>query len=414
MTDTAVRDVIARAAQARQAGRPAEARALLDPLAAAEPANPVALNALALLLIAEGDARGAVPLLRRAAAADPSAPPIWINLAHASRAAGDDAGELAALDRALAIDPYLLPALLNKAQAHERLGQRGDATRAYRALLAASPDDAALPPPISAALAHGRALIKAEDDARIEAVAAPVAAARAAHEGADLARADAYLEQLAGRRKVYQQQPTGGHFPFLPALEFFDRSHFPWFEALEAATPAIRSELEALWHDGEESDDFVPYVAFDPTVPVNQWAELNHSPRWSAFFLWRDGEPQRENLARCPATARALDAAPLLDIGGRAPTAMFSLLKPRTRIPPHTGTTNVRTTVHLPLVVPDGCGFRVGAETREWRIGEAWAFDDTIEHEAWNDSGRPRAILILDCWNPLLTQAERAVVRAAG
>jgi aspartyl/asparaginyl beta-hydroxylase (cupin superfamily) len=93
---------------------------------------------------------------------------------------------------------------------------------------------------------------------------------------------------------------------------------------------------------------------------------------------------------------------------------MFSILQPRTRIPPHTGFSNVRSTVHLPLVVPEGCGFRVGGETREWRPGHAWAFDDTIEHEAWNDSDRPRAILILDVWNPLLTDVEQAAVRSMG
>ena len=93
---------------------------------------------------------------------------------------------------------------------------------------------------------------------------------------------------------------------------------------------------------------------------------------------------------------------------------MFSILEPRTRIPPHTGSSNVRTTVHLPLVVPEGCGFRVGSETRTSEAGKAWAFDDTIEHEAWNDSDAPRAILILDAWNPLLTEAERAAVRVVG
>jgi aspartyl/asparaginyl beta-hydroxylase (cupin superfamily) len=93
---------------------------------------------------------------------------------------------------------------------------------------------------------------------------------------------------------------------------------------------------------------------------------------------------------------------------------MFSILQPRTRIPPHTGSSNIRTTIHLPLVVPPGCGFRVGAETREWVEGEAWAFDDTIEHEAWNDSDQVRAILILDGWNPFLTEAEREVSRKIG
>ena len=103
----------------------------------------------------------------------------------------------------------------------------------------------------------------------------------------------------------------------------------------------------------------------------------------------------------------------MLDVPGLAPTAMFSILDARTRIPPHTWVTNTRATVHLPLVVPDGCGFRVGGDVRHWRVGEAWAFDDTIEHEAWNRGDRPRAILIVDVWNPLLSEAERAVVRAA-
>ena len=152
-----------------------------------------------------------------------------------------------------------------------------------------------------------------------------------------------------------------------------------------------------------------------PTQPVNQWAELNHSPRWSAWFLWKDGVRQDANCARCPATAAALEAVPLLDLPGKGPTVMFSILEPRTRIPPHTGSNNVRTTVHLPLVVPEGCGFRVGrGDARRLEVGEAWAFDDTIEHEAWNDSDALRAILILDVWNPLLSEAERAAVRVVG
>jgi aspartyl/asparaginyl beta-hydroxylase (cupin superfamily) len=69
--------------------------------------------------------------------------------------------------------------------------------------------------------------------------------------------------------------------------------------------------------------------------------------------------------------------------------------------------------VHLPLIVPPDCSFRVGGETREWVPGKAWVFDDTVEHEAWNRSDAPRAILIFDIWNPFLTVAERDLVRAA-
>jgi aspartate beta-hydroxylase len=67
--------------------------------------------------------------------------------------------------------------------------------------------------------------------------------------------------------------------------------------------------------------------------------------------------------------------------------------------------------VHLPLIVPDGCGFRVGGEIREWRVGKAILFDDTIEHEAWNNSDAIRAVLIVDVWNPYLTTAETAMLR---
>jgi aspartate beta-hydroxylase len=75
--------------------------------------------------------------------------------------------------------------------------------------------------------------------------------------------------------------------------------------------------------------------------------------------------------------------------------------------------TNTRLTVHLPLIVPPDCGFRVGNEVREWIPGKAWVFDDTIEHEAWNGADIPRAILIFDIWNPFLSGAERDMVRAA-
>jgi aspartyl/asparaginyl beta-hydroxylase (cupin superfamily) len=113
-------------------------------------------------------------------------------------------------------------------------------------------------------------------------------------------------------------------------------------------------------------------------------------------------------------TARTLEeVVPRCRVDGRAPTAFFSILEPNTRIPAHTGVTNTRLTVHLPLVVPPNCGFRVGATTREWIPDQAWVFDDTIEHEAWNLSDTPRAILIFDIWNPLLTAAERDLIQTA-
>ena len=86
------------------------------------------------------------------------------------------------------------------------------------------------------------------------------------------------------------------------------------------------------------------------------------------------------------------------------------MLKPHSHIPPHTGVTNTRAIIHLALDIPPGCWFRVGNETREWVEGKAFAFDDTIDHEAMNPSDRRRAVLIIDTWNPHLSERERAAL----
>jgi len=91
---------------------------------------------------------------------------------------------------------------------------------------------------------------------------------------------------------------------------------------------------------------------------------------------------------------------------------VFSLLRPGARIPPHTGFLNARLICHLPLIVPPDCTFRVGNETRTWREGEAWVFDDTIEHEAHNGSDQTRVILIFDVWRPEVSADERGSIAA--
>ena len=129
--------------------------------------------------------------------------------------------------------------------------------------------------------------------------------------------------------------------------------------------------------------------------------------------MWRDGKRIDDAIARCPRTAALLERVPKVDIPETGPTVFFSILAPKAHIPAHMGVTNTRLIVHVPLVIPPGCRFRVGSETREWEFGKAFVFDDTIEHEAWNDSDVPRAVLIFDIWNPYLTLAERDLVRAA-
>ncbi len=416
MTANEVARLLAAADAANAAGQRDTAFAHLESALNLDPANPRILNSLGLRALHGGDGARAVALLERATAADPEASPLWYNLSTAHRATGDSDAQLLALDACLTRDPYMLRALLAKGQLLERRGDATGAVAAYTGLLKASPPDAELPPPLAQAVDHARDYLAAQAQGLAQALAPALETARAAVAAtADTSRFDRAVDVMLGRQRVYHPEPTGLHFPFLPAIEFFDRSHFDWLERFEAATPLIQAELAALLAAPDAdapANGFAPYVAYAPGTPVNQWQDLNHSQRWNVFSLQRDGIADAANRARCPNTAAVLDSLPLLDVPGRGPSAFFSLLRPHTRIPPHTGATNIRSIVHLPLIVPPGCGFRVGATRRPWNIGEAFVFDDTIEHEAWNDSDELRAILIVDVWNPCMTLAERALCRA--
>ena len=177
----------------------------------------------------------------------------------------------------------------------------------------------------------------------------------------------------------------------------------------EAATGDIREELRAVMSG---SPAFEPYVRSDPGRPLRDQAGMADNPDWGAFYLWKDGERIEENAARCPRTMRALESVPLCRVTNRSPSVLFSLLRPGAHIPAHNGMVNTRLICHLPLIVPPGCEFRVGNETRPWVEGKAWVFDDTIEHEAWNRSAETRVILLFEIWRPELAATERALVEA--
>jgi aspartyl/asparaginyl beta-hydroxylase (cupin superfamily) len=393
---------------ADRAGNRAEADRALAQARAVAPDHPGVLNVAGMRALLAGDAGAARPLLERAAALDPASPMLWLNLALAHRDLKDEAAERDALERALATDPRFFPALLHKARLFERQGKLKQAAYMYHAFLCCVPAGPH-PPAVRSAMEHANKVLKG-NDAALEAFLQPrLNDARARHAGARLERFDACFDRLVGKRGVFAPQPTFMLFPRLPAIEFLDRDEFPWLDAFDAATDEIRAEARAAL--AQAAEDFVPYISKPAGSPVDQWQELNNSKRWSTFFLLKNGKRVEDHLARCPRTAALLEAAPLCAIPAHAPSAFFSVLAPKTRIPGHTGVTNTRFIVHLPLVVPPACSFRVGAETRPWREGRAWVFDDTFEHEAWNGSDEPRIVLIFDVWNSFLTEAERDLVR---
>lgn len=365
-------------------------------------------NAQGMAALRGGDFAAAVAAFTRAADADPEALPLWSNLAHACRLAGDPAGERRALERALALDRLDFGAQLRMAQLQQRLGEETAALQTWNGVFQLAAQMPARAPAVEAEIAAGRAFCQSLEARIAGGVEAAFVDLRAGWDECERRRISAFVDRALGRRTIYQNECAGLHYPFLPADEYFDRVHFPWLDTLEAGHATIRAELEALLADPGEA--IRPYVRMDEGTPANKWSALDHSLDWSACFLWEYGNPHQPVLDRCPGTAALLAGLPLARIPGRAPNAFFSILRPRTRIPPHTGVTNTRAIIHLALDVPPGCGFRVGGETREWIEGKAFAFDDTIEHEARNDSDRPRAVLIVDTWNPHLSQAEREAI----
>ena len=371
--------------------------------------TPAALNAAGLRALGEGRASEAVTLLRRAVAADAAAAPLWFNLATALHAAGDLAAHEAAIDEALTRDPYMPHALLAKGQRLEARNDSAGAIGLFQRLVAALDPTAPMGLGLAAGVAHARAVL-ARAGAALESRLEASLGARLDAEAPEATERFRHCVEIGlGRRRIFHPQPLVLAYPYLPAVQFFDPALFPWFETLEAATPVIRAELKALLAEGGAG--FAPYVAYPPGAPVNQWAKLNHSDAWAAQFLIQHGVDNFAIRARCPQTAALLDSLPLFDCPGRGPVAFFSLLKPHTHIPPHTGATNIRSIIHLPLIVPPNCAFRVGNDTRPWVEGRAFAFDDTIEHEATNGSDDLRAVLIIDAWNPNLTPLERDLLR---
>ena len=374
------------------------------------PQQPLVLNAAGGYMYRSGNARRARDLFEKAVAADGNSKVLWLNLANACRALGDRNCEAQALEKALAIDPRYVLALLRKGELLEGLGESKKAFFFYEAALDSLASGAPAPQQAAAALTHARDVVLDNRKELESFLEQQVAAVRSQHAAADQRRFEACRDVYLRKRRVYHNQPKQILFPYLPQIEFFRREDFPWLDVLEAATEEIAAEaLAALAAD---RTGFKPYVDVPPGAPLDEWASLNHSLKWSVYPLWHDGEQIPGHVQRCPKTAAVLAQLPLCDIPDYAPGAFFSVLTPRTRLPPHTGTTNTRSIVHLPLVIPSGCGFRVGADVRTWKKGKAWVFDDSIEHEARNDSDEIRIILIFDIWNPLLSVAERDLVRA--
>jgi len=333
----------------------------------------------------------------------------WLLLAISRREDQDPQAEEEALNRLLQDEPRSVRGNILKADCRANAGDDAAAIHFYQNALRLA-EGIALPPEILEDV-QGAEQSLAELQGRGHALREKRLADRGFPAGQWSPRFAHALDLAAGKRRQYLQQPTAFTYPELSQRQYFEREECGWAPAVEAATDDIRTELKQLL-SAQGTDEFRAYIqAGSDELRMDRNRDLLGNKDWSALFLCENGKKFDEVIARCPKTWEAVREAPMPWIA-HSPTVMFSLLRAGARIAPHTGTHNTRLVCHLPLIVPPGCGFRVGNEVREWREGEVLIFDDSIEHEARNDSDDLRVVLIFDVWNPLLSLEERAMVDA--
>jgi len=331
-------------------------------------------------------------------------------LAQACRIDGDEEAEASAIERLLKVQPFHLGALLMKGAALARGGDDEGAMGPYQTAVSIARQigqrGERLPTMLAAEVDRAAQWVNrhiAERASRID----EALAKGGFGPGRRSERIDEALAILRGDRPIQLQEPTSFYFPGLPQRSFYERGEFDWAPAIETQTGTIKSELEALL--AAQAEQFEPYVAADAdrsggTAPN---AHLAGSSNWSAYHLLKNGHPVEGHAEHFPATLAALDAAPIPRIAGRSPMALFSLLKPGAHIRPHHGLFNFRLICHLPLIVPPGCTLRVGNQERSWAEGELLIFDDSMEHEARNQSDQERIILLFETWRPEIGEADR-------
>lgn len=367
------------------------------------------LNRLGNCLLAVGKVREANMLFERASSLQPDSAVSHYNLGRTLDQLGDSKHAREALVTAVRLQPDLAIAWLQLGRVLDSSGQPELALGCYQlafdnsAELETLPKRQGVPTPLAEMVTGARRALRGKYMALHRQAMQKLAGDFGKNA---LARVQACLDIQHGIRVPEHtdplQKPESIYFPGLTARPWFDRSSFAWLADFESHWTQIRGEFLAL---SSAETSFKPYVGDGPDVP-DSMQNLAGSHDWDAFHLYAGGKVIAEHAEQCPETARLLNSLPLARLAGLAPEAFFSLLRPGAHIQPHHGISNAKLAVHLPLIVPENCFIRVGDETRGWTEGKCQVFDDSFEHEAWNQGEQVRVVLIFEVWHPDLDDAE--------
>ena len=333
---------------------------------------------------------------------------IWLGLALAHKAQNKPGPMIDALNEVLTEDPTNLRALIMKGDETWELGDHSAAAALYNYIRKLVPDVQRLPSAARPGVERVFDRLKQHSDNLQKHVATESNAAKSQTSERDQARFDHARDLLFARRQRFVQEPRAFFYPELPDRQFYETAEFDWASKLIEAEAAIHEEFETL---RQSPNLFTPYIHATGNTPIDRNHPLLDNPDWSAVHLVKNGVANDDITAMMPSVLRALEGAPLERVEGRGPTVLVSRLAAGAKIAPHTGYLNTRLTCHLPIILPGDCGLRVGNETRHWQSGEMLIFNDSINHEAWNNSGQDRYVLIFFVWRPELSEQEREMIK---
>ncbi|KAM4907722.1 aspartyl/asparaginyl beta-hydroxylase [Sylvia borin] len=222
--------------------------------------------------------------------------------------------------------------------------------------------------------------------------------------------------QRMGDKEAYKWYELGyqrGHFASVWQRSLYNVKGLkaqPWWTARETGYTELVKSLEKNWKLIRDEGLAVMDKKRNLFLPEDE--NLREKGDWSQFTLWQQGRKNENSCKSVPKTCALLERFPEAT-GCRRGQIKYSIMHPGTHVWPHTGPTNCRLRMHLGLVVPkEGCRIRCAQENRDWEEGKVLIFDDSFEHEVWQDAESYRLIFIVDVWHPELTAQQRRTLPA--
>ncbi|XP_026036270.1 aspartyl/asparaginyl beta-hydroxylase isoform X2 [Astatotilapia calliptera] len=315
-------------------------------------------------------------------------------------------GSLATLERLVQLFPEDIGLKNDLGVAHLLLGDNNGAKKIYEEVLGVAPDN-------GFAKVHYGFILKSENKIA-ESIPYLKEGLESGEPGTDDGRFYFHLGdalQRVGDNSAYDWYELGhkrGHFASLWQRSLYNVNGLkaqPWWTAKETGYTDLVKVLERNWKTIREEALAVLDQSTRHFVPEEE--NLREKGDWGQYTLWQQGRKVGNACQGVPKTCALLERFPEAT-GCKRGQIKFSVMQPGTHVWPHTGPTNCRLRMHLGLVIPKhGCKIRCTNETREWEEGKVLIFDDSFEHEVWQEADSYRLIFIVDVWHPELTQHQR-------